>query len=122
MLELAILASRTRTGPCHVDFFNRSRERKSKADTEPQLRLVPLEIDEIEHARASGHRAPDLDAPCRRYEVALAKGRIKGRADIKRLPGEAVETEPLVVPKIARLHADKYVRHGLCGKRHSRCE
>src|SRR5436190_16911653 len=80
----------------------RSKERKSKADTEPQLRLVPLGIDEIERARASGHRAPDLNAPRRRHEIALAEGRIKGRADIKRLPGEAVEREPLVVPKIAR--------------------
>src|SRR5204863_809392 len=83
----------------------RSKEKKSNADTEPQLHLVPLEIDEIEHARASGHPAPDLNAPRRRHEVALAEGRIKGRADIKRLPGEAVESEPVVVPKIAHLHA-----------------
>src|SRR5207244_12662024 len=41
----------------------RSKERKSKADAKPQLRLLPLEIDEIEHARASGHCAPDLNAP-----------------------------------------------------------
>ena len=46
-----------------------------------------------------------VNAPRRRHEVARAEGRIKGRADIKRLPGEAVETEPVVVPTIARLHA-----------------
>src|SRR5262245_38251609 len=103
-------------------FFNRSKERRSEADTEPQLRLVPLEIDKIERARACGHGAPDLNAPRRRHEVTLAEGRIKGRADVKRLPSETVEAEPVVVAKIARLRANKDVRHYLHRERRSQPE
>src|SRR5262249_38234338 len=85
----------------------------SKANAAAQLQEVPLEIDEIERARASGHRAPDLHVPRRRDKVSFAEGRVEGRADIERLSGEIVEAEPVVVTKAARFRTDKDVRHHL---------
>src|SRR5262245_24694942 len=87
--------------------------RGSKANAGAQLQEVPLEIDEIERARASGDRTPDLHVPRRRDKISFAEGRVEGRADIERLPCEIVEAEPLVVTKAARFRAHKDVRHHL---------
>src|SRR5262249_28817197 len=87
--------------------------RRSKANAGAQLQEVPLEIDEIERARAAGHRAPDLHVPRRRDKISFAEGRVEGRADIERLPCEIVEAEPLVVTKAARFRAYTDVRHPL---------
>ena len=75
---------------------------RSKASADAQLHVVALEIVEIERARASGHRAPDLNVPCRRDKVSFAEGRVESRADVERLPRETVEAEPVVVTKVAR--------------------
>ena len=83
---------------------------------------MPLEINEIKRPGASCHRAPDLHVPCRREEISLAEGRVQGRADVKRLPGETVEAEPLVVPKAASFRADEDVRRHLHGERRSNPE
>src|SRR5262245_63624608 len=95
---------------------------RSKTHAEAQLHLVPLETDEIERARACGHRAPDLHVPRGRHEISSAEGRVECRADIKRLPSETVEAEPVVVAKIARLRTNKDVRHYLHRERRSQPE
>src|SRR5262245_43469560 len=87
--------------------------RRSKGNAGAQLHLVPLEIDEIERARASRYRAPDLHVPRRRDKISFAEGRVEGWADIERLSRETVEAEPLVMTKAARFRADKDVRHHL---------
>jgi hypothetical protein len=46
-----------------LQFFGHTR--CSKANADAQLHLVPLEIVEIERARGSRHRAPDLNVPRR---------------------------------------------------------
>src|SRR5262249_32224439 len=91
---------------------------RSKANAAAQLQEVPLEIDEIERARASGHRAPDLHVPRRRDKISFAEGRVEGWADIERLSREIVEAEPLVVTKAARFRADEDAGHHLhCQRR-----
>src|SRR5262245_26591052 len=87
--------------------------RGSKANAGAQLQEVPLEIDEIERARASRHRAPDLHVPRRRDKISFAEGRVEGRANIERLSREIVEAEPLVVTKVAHFCANENVRHHL---------
>src|SRR5262249_13202972 len=89
----------------------------SKANAAAQLQEVPLEIDEIERARASGHRAPDLHVPRRRDKIVFAERRVEGRADIERLSREIVEAEPLVVTKAAHFGADEDARHHLHSER-----
>src|SRR2546430_15109155 len=83
---------------------------------------MPLEIHKIERARGSRHRAPDLHVPCRREEISLAEGRVEGRADVKRLPGETVEAEPIVLPQAASFRAEEHVRHHLHCERPSNPE
>src|SRR5215831_18539928 len=85
----------------------------SKRNADAQLRLMALEIGEIERARASGDRSPDLHVPRRREETSLAKGRIQGRSHIDRLACECIEAEPLVVAKVACFRADEDVWHHL---------
>src|SRR6516162_8977356 len=96
--------------------------RRSKASADAQLQVVALEIVEIERARSSRHRAPDLNVPRRRDEMSLAEGRVESRADIERLPGETVEAEPVIVTKVARFRADEDVRHHLHRERRSNPE
>jgi hypothetical protein len=57
---------------------------RSKASADAQLHEVALEIVEIERARGSGHRAPDLNVPRRRDKVSFAEGRVESRARIVR--------------------------------------
>src|SRR6202030_3210761 len=89
------------SGPPVCDFVST----RSKASADAQLHVVALEIIEIEHARASGHRAPDLNVPRRRDEVSFSERRVERRADVERLPGETVKAEPVVVTKVARFRA-----------------
>src|SRR6266436_7601460 len=95
---------------------------RSKASADAQLHVVAFEIVEIERARSSRHRAPDLNVPRGRDEVSFAEGRVESRADVERLPGETIEAEPVVVTKVARFRADKDVRHYLHCERRSNPE
>ena len=74
----------------------------SKASADAQLHVVALEIVEIERARGSGHRAPDLNVPRHRDKISFAERRVESRADVERLPRETVEAEAVVVTKVAR--------------------
>ena len=62
--------------------------RRSKASADTQIHVVALEIVEIERARASGHRAADLNVPRRRDEISLAEG--PGRLLFARIVGRSV--------------------------------
>src|ERR1700756_608787 len=95
---------------------------RSKASADAQLHEVALEIVEIERARSSGHRAPDLDLPRSRDEISFAEGRVESRSDVERLPRETVEAEPVVVTKVARFRADEDVRGYLHSERRSNPE
>src|SRR5262249_27290272 len=79
----------------------------SKANAGAQLHLVPLEIVEVDRARDSGRRAPDLNVPRGRDKISFAERRVEGRADVECLPRETVEPEPVVVTKVARFRADE---------------
>src|SRR5262249_44072446 len=96
-------------GACRTRRFTQG----SKRNADAQLRLMTLEIGKIERAQASGDRAPDLHVPRCREEISLAKGRVESRADIKGLSREIVEAKPFVMPKAARLRANKDVWHDL---------
>src|SRR5260370_34554205 len=58
---------------------------RSKASADAQLHVVALEIVDIDRARPSGHRAPALNVPRRRYTVSFADGPTGRRSAVQRV-------------------------------------
>src|SRR5579871_895067 len=66
-------------------FFPFSRA-DSKTDPEAQLRLMPLEMAQVECPRYPGGAAPHLDVPSRRKERPVAQPHVERRTEIEGLP------------------------------------